>query len=318
MRDSFPLTGGRVQGQTAKASVSELLLRQRLGALTRTLIGARAGDVHAIHQARVATRRLRETVGLVPSRSKGRKLERVVRRLTRVLGPVRELDVALQMLDELQHAGDVPRAAVTCLRQLMAAERRALHVEAVKTIDRGDFARVRQKVIDLEGTSRTSGVVASALRDSGAARRVARRAERLRAAIDNAAGIYLPDRLHAVRIAVKKLRYAIEVVRQVSPTRPSRARTSSKSLRSVKGQLAVLKRAQDLLGRMHDLEILIARTRAVQASPQSPDLRLSGDLDRLVRRLETDCRLLHGHYMASRAPLIEICDRIEAQAARAA
>jgi hypothetical protein len=136
--------------------------------------------------------------------------------------------------------------------------------------------------------------------------------------IDNAAGIYLPDRLHAVRIAVKKLRYAIEVVRHVVPARPSRARSSSKSLRSVNGQLAALKRAQELLGRMHDLEILIARTRAVQASPQSPDLRLSGDLDRLVRRLETDCRLLHGHYMASRAPLIEICDRIEAQAARAA
>ena len=60
-----------MQGQTAKASASELLLRQRLGALTRTLVGARAGDVNAIHQARVATRRLREAVGLVPSRSKG-------------------------------------------------------------------------------------------------------------------------------------------------------------------------------------------------------------------------------------------------------
>jgi len=307
-----------VQGQTAKLSASELLLRQRLGALTRTLVGARAGDVNAIHQARVATRRLRETVGLVPSRSKGRKLERIVRRLTRVLGPVRELDVALQMLDELQHAGDVPRPAVTCLRQLMTAERRALHAEAVKTIDRGDFPRIREKVLDLEGTGTAPGAPAPGVRDSRAARRVARRAERLRAAIDNAAGIYLPDRLHAVRIAVKKLRYAIEVVRHVRTTRPSRARAPSKSLRSVNGQLAALKRGQDLLGRMHDLEILIARTRAVQASPQSPDLRLSGDLDRLVRRLETDCRLLHGHYMASRGSLIEICDRIEAQAARAA
>ena len=34
---------------------------------------------------------------------------------------------------------------------------------------------------------------------------------RLRAAIENAAGIYLPDRLHEVRIAVKKLRYALEL-----------------------------------------------------------------------------------------------------------
>ena len=49
----------------ATAGRSELLIRQRLGALTRTLPGARAGDVSAIHQARVATRRLREALPLV-------------------------------------------------------------------------------------------------------------------------------------------------------------------------------------------------------------------------------------------------------------
>ena len=72
-----------------------------------------------------------------------------------------------------------------------------------------------------------------------------------------------------------------------------------------------LKEAQDLLGRMHDLEVLIARTRAVQGSPIGTNLRLSGDLDRLVRRLETECRQLHGHYMALRRKLLVICDRVE-------
>ena len=76
--------------------------------------------------------------------------------------------------------------------------------------------------------------------------------------------------------------------------------------------IRTLKEAQDLLGRMHDLEILIARTRAVQGSPVGTNLRLSGDLDRVVRRLETECRQLHGHYMASRNKLITICDRAEA------
>jgi CHAD domain-containing protein len=303
-----------------KTSVSDLLLRQRLSALSRTLIGARAGDMHAIHQARVATRRLREAVALMPSQSTARRLQRAARRLTRALGPVRELDVALQTLDELQREGDVPRPAVTCLRQLMTAERRLLQAEAVKIIDRGEFERLRQKLAEKERADAEKGRVTSTTtrRESTAFRRVVRRGERLRGAMDNAAGIYLPDRLHAVRIAVKKLRYAIEVLQQMSGSRASRARTPSKSLRSVNGQLAALKRAQELLGRMHDLEVLIARTRAVQASPQAPNLRLSGDLDRLVRRLETECRLLHGHYMASRAQLIDICDRIDARAARAA
>ena len=36
---------------------------------------------------------------------------------------------------------------------------------------------------------------------------------------------------------------------------------------------------------MHDLETLIARTRAVQSTAGAPNLQLSADLDRLVRRL---------------------------------
>jgi CHAD domain-containing protein len=297
----------------AKVSVSELALRQRFAALLRGLGGARAGDVNAVHQARVATRRLREALPLVTGAGAGRKLERTVRRLTRALGPVRELDVALQTLDELEQT-DVPPDAVTCLRQLMAAERQTLHAEAVKAIDRADLERLRRKTMARVAAAAPE---APGLHVARAQRRAARRAERLRAAIDNAAGIYLPDRLHEVRIAAKKLRYAIEMVRPgASVSRAGRAAT--RSVRGAAGQLAALKRAQDLLGRMHDLEVLIARTRAVQGTSQAPSLRLSGDLDQLVRRLEMECRLLHGHYMAARPQLLEICDRVEKHAVRAA
>ena len=41
--------------------------------------------------------------------------------------------------------------------------------------------------------------------------RVARRATRLNQAVDAAGALYLSERLHAVRIAVKKLRYALEL-----------------------------------------------------------------------------------------------------------
>jgi hypothetical protein len=58
---------------------------------------------------------------------------------------------------------------------------------------------------------------------------------------------------------------------------------------------------------MHDLEVLIARTRSIQSSPGASTLRVSGDLDRLVRRLETECRQLHGHYVAARPSLLSLC-----------
>jgi hypothetical protein len=62
---------------------------------------------------------------------------------------------------------------------------------------------------------------------------------------------------------------------------------------------------------MHDLEVLIARVRAVQGSSRAPNLRVSADLDRLVRRLETECRQIHGQYVTLRRKLIALCDHVE-------
>jgi CHAD domain-containing protein len=289
-----------------RTSPSELLIRQRLAALTRVLPAAQRGDVRSLHLARVATRRLREALPLVSSGTRGRKLGRAVRRLTRALGPVRELDVALINLDELERSGDVSSTAITRLREAIGEERRRVHAEMRRSIDRVDLGRLTKRAV---GAARkvpaaaARGRVRDPERLAAARRRSARRASALRAAIDNAAGIYLPDRLHDVRIAVKKLRYAMELARELSG---SRAHAAIRSL----------KEAQDLLGRMHDLEILIARTRAVQGSPIGTNLRLSGDLDRLVRRLETECRQLHGHYMALRHKLLAICDRVETASRR--
>jgi CHAD domain-containing protein len=284
-----------------RSSPSELLIRQRLAVLTRVLPAAQRGDVRSLHHARVATRRLREALPLVVSGTRGRKLERIVQRLTRALGPVRELDVALINLDELERDNEVPRAALTRLRDAIGEERRGLHAEMRRRVAGIDLDKLTKRSVAAARKAPYAparGRVRDPERLAAAQLRAARRATALRAAIDNAAGIYLPDRLHDVRIAVKKLRYAMELARELS---------GSRALAAIRS----LKEAQDLLGRMHDLEILIARTRAVQGSPIGTNLRLSGDLDRLVRRLETECRQLHGHYMALRHKLLAICDRVE-------
>jgi CHAD domain-containing protein len=295
-------------------TASELLILQRLRALARTLPAARQGDVHAIHQARVATRRLREALPLVVDGGRGRKLEDRVRSLTRRLGPVRELDVVVHTLDALEGAGEVPRRAIDCLRAVVGEERRRLHRDMARRVADFDMDTLRRKAVG--GARKHDLAIAKANAREGrptrrgdparlavADRRAGRRAVGLRAAIENAAGIYLPDRLHEVRIAVKKLRYAMEVARDL---RGSRAQV----------RVRTLKRAQESLGRMHDLEVLIARTRAVQGSPRASDLRLSADLDRLVRHLENECRRLHGHYIASRPALLAVCDHVMGLAGR--
>lgn len=288
-----------------RTTPSELLIRQRLTAVTRGLPGARNGDVSSLHQTRVATRRLREALPLVASGSLGRKLEKTVRRLTRALGPVRELDVALLTLDEFEGLDDVPRMAIAKLRQVVTEERRLLHDEMCRRVGKIDLDKLQTRAVAAARRTRAPGHGGHAdpARLAAAEERSARRAVALRAAIDNASSIYLADRLHEVRIAVKKLRYGMEIARELRRSHAT-------------ARIRTLKEAQDLLGRMHDLEILIARTRAVQGASGAPNLRLSAHLDRLVRRLENECRQLHGQYMASRNTLLAICDYVENAAER--
>jgi CHAD domain-containing protein len=286
-----------------RTNPSELMIRQRLAALSRTLPGARKGDVHAVHQARVATRRIREALPLVTRGRIGKSLKKSVRKLTRALGPVRELDVALLNLDQLRSAGDVSESAIARLRQLITEERQRLGAEMVRLISHYNLPKFQKKAVDAAARGAEASGTLAPRRIAAAHSRAARRAEGLRAAIDSAAGIYLPDRLHQVRIAVKKLRYALEIARDLSGSRAT-------------ARIRTLKRVQDLLGRMHDLEMLIARTRAIQSGAGAPNLNLSADLDRLVRRLENECRRLHVRYMNERKALLRICDYVSAREAR--
>ena len=265
---------------------------------------AREGDVESLHQARVATRRLRETIPLVTAGARQNKIDKQVRSLTRALGPVRELDVALLILRELERNGEVPRPAIRRLRQAVAEERQSLHREMRRTVDRCDLDKLRKKAI---AATRKAAKKARTDPERGAAalQRAGRRAAELEESIRAAAGLYLPDRLHEVRIGVKKLRYALEVAGAVGKSRSA-------------ARLRTLKKAQDLLGRMHDLEVLIARTRGVQGAPGASTLKLSGELDQLVRRLETECRQLHGHYITLRKTLLAVCEQTILAASRGA
>src|SRR5689334_16692063 len=87
---------------TRATRVTRVLLRRLARALNRHLPAAIAGDDLGVHQARVTSRRLREAVPVLATGlhgSKAGKAQRKIRRLTRALGSVRELDVTIQLLD---------------------------------------------------------------------------------------------------------------------------------------------------------------------------------------------------------------------------
>jgi CHAD domain-containing protein len=276
-----------------------ILLSQRLTTLIDAMPAAKAGDMRSVHQARVATRRLREALPVVGASVSPRSLGRVrrqVRRMTRALGPVRELDVALEHLDELSSSKIISPRALARVRHVIAEERLARRRDMLEAITPGKIEKLRRRLVAV-GSSDSPPPKAAAI--EAAEYQVGRRAQRLTAAIEHAGGLYLPDRLHAVRVATKKLRYALEIEREL------------KRLRST-SRIGQLKRLQDLLGRMHDFEMLIDRTRRLQAEVAGSDRRLALELDRLVVTLEQECRQLHAIYMGRRESTLKLAAQVTA------
>jgi len=219
--------------------------------------------------------------------------------MTRALGPVRELDVALAHLDELGGAGVVSPTALARVRQVVAHERLARRREMLDAITPGKLAKLRRRLGEV-GTENDASLRAAAIEASE--QQVTRRSQRLTAAIEYAGGLYLPDRLHAVRVATKKLRYALEIELELKKHRGA-------------ARIALLKRLQDLLGRMHDFQMLIDRTRQLQADVAGHDRNLAVELERLVVTLEQECRQLHAAYMRRRPSILKLTAQLSSMAA---
>lgn len=272
-----------------------VLLRQRLETLIEAMPLAQAGDARSVHQARVATRRLRAALPVLRKSLDAHAIDRArtrVRRMTRALGPVRELDVSLMHLEEFANRGVATARAITCVREAIAHDRLEKRRAMLSAITPGKVERLRRELIHV-GSGPQVGGRPGAIKD--AVRRVERRAEQLAKAIAEAGSLYSPERLHAVRIAAKKLRYAMEIERELKRSRAT-ARTRQ------------LKMLQDRLGRLHDLHVLAEQSRALQTEVTATDRRLAAELDELIAAIEEDGRKEHAAYMRRRDSILRLCE----------
>src|SRR5215203_2871473 len=221
------------------------LLSSRLSRFTRVLHGVDKADVGGIHHTRVASRRLREVLPILQlDGDLSAKLRRRLRKVTRRLGPPRELDVVLQLIDELGRSRRYSARALKLVKDEVMQARRKVSTE-LKSKDIGaGLKRVARKLgrvsDELQGIPDTA-VQLRAMRWAIDAR-ILRRAGALTTSMAEAGQVYLAERLHAVRIAIKKLRYGIELSVEAAGEQDST-------------DLRILKRGQELLGRMHDLQV---------------------------------------------------------------
>ena len=264
----------------------------------RALLGqwplALADNVEGIHQTRVASRRLRElvpAVARVADARKARALRRRLRAVTRMFGRCRELDVALESLSAIEARSAEHAAAVAAVRDHVVRERA------------GAGKEVRARVAAVNVNALATGTLALALRSESpgairaCARRVAarlgRRARELEQTVVDAGLIFAPGPLHRVRIALKKFRYALEVAERLGRFRLS-------------GTMQRLKRLQDLLGELHDLQVLSALARDVVAEAQASRRPA---LESLVTSLDDTLRALHSQFVNEREDIVALLAR---------
>ena len=273
---------------------------RRVEALAEHLHAALDGEEHAIHHARVATRRLREIlpVAIDTHAGRGQRLRRRLKRLTAALGPVRELDVALSLMDA--RAEGKPAPAVMALRAHLKERRRVAFEHLGEACDPGRarrlLARLAELVDERDAASRRGRRDLPGRQRRRLARGVIDRSRALGSAVVVAGAILMIDRVHTVRIATKRLRYALEVAGEL---RLARTASAVSSLRAM----------QDVLGQLHDLDVL--RGEAARASAElPPDSIVARDLERLSEEIDADIRLLHARYLRGARALAALTDRV--------
>jgi len=189
--------------------------------------GTRLGqDPEALHDMRVATRRMRAAFRVFGSYygSSVTPYEKSLRRAGRILGAVRDLDVFyLKILAYLEALPEVQRGSLDPLLAVLDARRETARREMLRYLDSNRSARFKERFGEFV---ETKGLGSLPVAQDGEphpyrVRHVAPVAiyERLAAVRSYDEWVTVPSppvtRLHALRIACKRLRYALEFFREV-------------------------------------------------------------------------------------------------------
>lgn len=257
-------------------------LREEGSELGHALDAAIAGDVRGVHRARVASRRLSEALpvaGAIVGKDFD-SLRRQGRRLRRALGTVREIDVIRGVLAQEARDRSWPAALSDRIDARCVTLRDDAREELYRKIARSDALalpkRIRALAPDVERArpdARADALLASRLRT---------RAKGFSRALAATGILYAPEPLHALRIAVKKLRYALELAREAARL-------------PVSTMLRELKNAQEQLGALRDLQQLQNQINAAAAAAKvDREMRVFEDWSAAI---DAACRERHASFV---------------------
>ncbi len=237
------LAGESITAVSAKTKLAKLA-RKRLVRFVTLFPKALVIDApETIHDLRVGSRRLQQTLRLLQPKSKAsanRKVLRLLRKVRRAFGPCRNLDVSIALIET-----KLGTTGTASLRQAWDAVKDWLEQKRATEIERGraelkkhdltDFiTRVQTRIEDVDEEPEDVAHLWESARDAFGEWQTALASAKEDAQI---------DRIHAFRIAGKRLRYRTESLGELGNP-------------SVKQLIQGLKALQDDLGNWHDHAVL--------------------------------------------------------------
>jgi len=226
---------------TTGAALSAFVASAAAYILGNVAAAADGRDPEGVHQLRVGLRRLRSAVALFgPDLGvRGRQWNRDAKRALRALGPARDLDVFLaETLPAMAEAG-LEGVSLQALRRQAEEERLAAYVDVRRMLKTKRFTRL---CLDLMAASIEPPVADDRPVVQVAAALLQERLDAALAVGKGFARLSTEDR-HRVRIAVKKLRYALDFCEPLFPEKSAAA------------YLKRLKRLQEDLGLLNDAAV---------------------------------------------------------------
>lgn len=249
-----------------------------MGAVLALVDSALRGHGESVHDFRVAARSLRaalRTLTRRPHHSAVRKTRRVLRAAIRALADVRDRDVGRSLLAKRRvvdpHEAEIKRRMVG----LSESDRRT----ALARCSRCWPKRLDRLLIDL--LDQTEPAVEAVIQ-----RARAEAWQHRRSAIDLIQALgrrYQPGRLHELRIRVRRLRYAIEVLAEVDS--------------GAQARVIQLKPLQSTLGDTHDRIVLSQWLRRQAARFQKNDVALAAALRREAFRFRAESIRAHTAFL---------------------
>jgi CHAD domain-containing protein len=271
-------------------------VRRQLTTFVRHLRLAEAGTPRGVHQARVASRRLRESLAtlddVLPT-PLARRARRVLRKIGRALGPVRECDVTVKLLQRLADEHQWSTATVDAVGSDLARSRSAALQASLRARQAATWLKVAahlRQALRTPVPEQSARVVATATRT-----RRRERGEALVESLHAVSSVYVPDQLHAVRIAAKKLRYTLEWEHDITG-------------RAWDREHRALERSQDQFGDWHDLVVLQERLDRLRRTRDHRRATVA-ELTRMTADLERGCRAAHALILPRLSDLRRVATR---------